>query len=122
VTGKKNIEHTEKQIDMNRAIEAEIPILQRYALKLMRNHAAVEEISLPISTSTKSAASRERAVSPCRQCASRDLPPLDTRHWPSACLQAGAGVTARLSPVLVSAASMLTEINAAPKQALPLAF
>jgi len=31
-------------MDMNRAVEAEIPCLQRYAHKLMRDHAAAEEL------------------------------------------------------------------------------
>jgi RNA polymerase sigma-70 factor, ECF subfamily len=34
----------EDQMEMNRAVEAEFPVLRRYAHKLMRDHAAAEEI------------------------------------------------------------------------------
>jgi RNA polymerase sigma-70 factor, ECF subfamily len=37
-------EHAEEPMDINQAVEAEIPCLQRYAHKLMRDHAAAEEL------------------------------------------------------------------------------
>jgi RNA polymerase sigma-70 factor, ECF subfamily len=39
-----NLGHAEEPMDMTKAVEAEIPCLQRYAHKLMRNHAAAEEL------------------------------------------------------------------------------
>jgi RNA polymerase sigma-70 factor (ECF subfamily) len=40
----KTTEHAEKPMDMNRAVEAEIPCLRRYAHKLTWDHAAAEEL------------------------------------------------------------------------------
>jgi RNA polymerase sigma-70 factor, ECF subfamily len=37
-------EHVEEPMDMTKALEAEIPCLRRYAHKLMRDHAAAEEL------------------------------------------------------------------------------
>jgi hypothetical protein len=63
-------------MDMNRAIEAEIPFLQRYALEPMRDHTAAKGdlASCTISRSRKSVASREGALSASRNFAAAKIP------------------------------------------------